>query len=248
MPSAPPSSKSCSAQPLLANSGVSVRDPAKAAELAERGIRVRRGDFADHASLSVAFESAGRVVVTSVDSLGPQPSRGIRPPIRLQRPLASVRSITRRTKRPGDSPFAAAPEHWKTETGAAIGVPCASLRNGFYGDTVGHHVHGASETSELALPEDGPVPWTARKDLAAGAAVLVAAGIAGNDGPVFDGPTPPLTATEAITIARMMSKVTAEKIRRNIIDDQDWVQRMTGSGTPRTSRRLLLRISGSPSR
>jgi uncharacterized protein YbjT (DUF2867 family) len=104
-------------------------------------------------------------------------------------------------------------------------------------------VHGAAETGELALPEDGPVSWTAREDLAAGAAALLAAGIAGNDGPVFDGPTPPLTAAEAVTfddIAETISALTGKTIRRTVIDDDEWVQNMTASGTPEPAARLML--------
>lgn len=126
---------------------------------------------------------------------------------------------------------------------AEIGVSWTSLRNGFYAHTVGHLVHGAAEAGELALPKDGPVSWTAREDLAAGAATLLAAGIAGNNGPRFDGPTPPLTAAEAGTfddIAETLSSITGKAIRRTVIDDEDWVRRMTDSGTPEPAARLLL--------
>ncbi|XXU42440.1 NAD(P)H-binding protein [Sorangium sp. So ce1014] len=45
--------------------GVSVRDPRKAEDLASRGVRVRRGDFDDAASLRDAFEGASRVLIVS---------------------------------------------------------------------------------------------------------------------------------------------------------------------------------------
>jgi len=45
--------------------GISVRDPSKAADLEARGIRVRRGDFADPASLANAFEGASQVLMIS---------------------------------------------------------------------------------------------------------------------------------------------------------------------------------------
>jgi uncharacterized protein YbjT (DUF2867 family) len=51
--------------------GVSVRDPQQAKPLAERGVRVRRGDFADPASLAHAFqgELIGRAPQTVRDVL-----------------------------------------------------------------------------------------------------------------------------------------------------------------------------------
>ena len=45
--------------------GVSVRDPGKATDLAARGVRVRRGDFDDPASLADAFELATQVLIVS---------------------------------------------------------------------------------------------------------------------------------------------------------------------------------------
>ncbi|MGW4573787.1 NmrA family NAD(P)-binding protein, partial [Streptomyces tendae] len=52
--------------------GVSVRDPGspRARTFADRGVRVRRGDFADAGSLAHAFEGASQVLVVSVDKLG----------------------------------------------------------------------------------------------------------------------------------------------------------------------------------
>ncbi|OBI94166.1 NmrA family NAD(P)-binding protein [Mycobacterium sp. 1245805.9] len=224
---------------------VSVRDPQKAAELAERGVRVRRGDFGDPASLAAAFEGADRVLVTSVNSLGEEAVAQHTAAARAAAEAGAGRIFyTAHQNTALDSPFAAAPDHAATEERLAqIGAPWTSLRNGFYAHTVGHPVHGAAEAGELALPEDGPVSWTAREDLAAGAATLVAAGFAGNDGPCFDGPTPPLTAAEAVTfddVAEMMSAITGKTIRRVTIDDEDWVQRMIGSGTPEPAARLLL--------
>src|SRR6185295_7593766 len=50
--------------------GVSVRDPAKAAGLAGRGVRVRYGDFDDAGSLTHAFEGAEQVLLVSAATTG----------------------------------------------------------------------------------------------------------------------------------------------------------------------------------
>jgi len=50
--------------------GASVRDPEKARDLAERGVRVRRGDYAEPSSLAASFEGASRVLVVSANTLG----------------------------------------------------------------------------------------------------------------------------------------------------------------------------------
>ena len=51
--------------------GVSVRDPAAAAGLAARGVRVRRGRLRRAATLDAAFEGATQVLVVSANTLGP---------------------------------------------------------------------------------------------------------------------------------------------------------------------------------
>lgn len=50
--------------------GVAVRDPEKAHDLQKRGVRVRRGDFDDAASLAGAFEGASQVLIVSIDRTG----------------------------------------------------------------------------------------------------------------------------------------------------------------------------------
>ena len=50
--------------------GVSVRDPGKARSLADRGVRVRRGNYDDPASLAEAFEGADQVLVVSASTHG----------------------------------------------------------------------------------------------------------------------------------------------------------------------------------
>ena len=52
---------------------VSVRDPAKAADLAARGVAVRKGDFDAPATLTTAFSGVTRLVLISTD--GPKAVR-----------------------------------------------------------------------------------------------------------------------------------------------------------------------------
>src|SRR5919112_3625373 len=50
--------------------GVSVRDPDRVTALADRGVTVRHGDFAEPATLAGAFAGAEQVLVVSVDAFG----------------------------------------------------------------------------------------------------------------------------------------------------------------------------------
>jgi NAD(P)H dehydrogenase (quinone) len=201
--------------------GVSVRDTAKAADLAARGVRVRPGDFADPASLARAFEGADRVLVVSGSTLGPD---GVDMHAAAARAAADA--------------VAFSVDHAHTEAALAeIGTPWTSLRNGFYAHTVGWLIAGATETGELLLPEDGPISWTAREDLALADAVLL------TDGPTFDGPTPALTAAEAVTfedVARTLSEVTGTTVRRTVIADDEWLARQTAAGMPDAAAQMML--------
>ncbi len=49
--------------------GASTRDPAKVADLAASGVRVRRGDFAEPDTLPHAFEGATQVLIVSSDAM-----------------------------------------------------------------------------------------------------------------------------------------------------------------------------------
>ncbi|GAA4401645.1 NmrA family NAD(P)-binding protein [Tsukamurella soli] len=223
--------------------GVSVRDPGRADALAARGVRVRRGDFADPATLADAFEGASSVLITSIDALGPD---AVAQHVAAARAAADAGAgrvfYTAHQNSLADSAFAAASDHAATEAGIAeIGIPWTSLRNGFYAHTVGLLTRGAAETGEIALPADGPVSWTAREDLAAGAAALLAADVTG--APTFDGPTPALTAAQAVTfddVAETVSTASGNTVRRIVIDDDDWVERMVGAGMPRAAVELML--------
>lgn len=219
--------------------GVSVREPGKAQGLAERGVRVRRGDFADPASLAEAFEGATQVLVVSMDQLGEAAVAGHVAAIEAARDAGAKRVLyTSHQAAAEDSLFAAAPDHAATERHlAAAGTPFTSLRNGFYAGTVPMLLGPALETGELVAPADGPVSWTARADLAEAAAVILA-----GEGR-FDGPTPPLTAPVALdleAVAGLLGELTGRAIRRVVVADDEWVASLANHGVPAEQAELLL--------
>jgi uncharacterized protein YbjT (DUF2867 family) len=186
--------------------GVCVRDPERARELAERGVRVRRGDFADAAGLEHAFEAASRVLIVSVDALGEEALRLHRTAIDMAGKAGAERIVY--TSHMGSNPaslFAPMPDHAATE--AALersGVRFTSLRNGFYATTALMLLSTALHTGELAVPQDGPVSWTSHGDLAEAAAIALTED-------VLDGVTPALTGAEAIDmtgLAALASELT----------------------------------------
>ena len=176
---------------------IGVRDPAKAAGLAGRGVQVRRGDFAEPASLTTAFADADQVLLISVDKLGEEALRLHRNAIVAARD-ACVRRVlyTSHMGARHGSPFAPADQHARTEADlAASGLAFTALRHGFYAESCLQMIGDDLKAGELRVPEDGPVSWTARADLAEADAII----LAGNGR--MDRITPPLTAAEAVTMA-----------------------------------------------
>ncbi|MEU2621794.1 NAD(P)H-binding protein [Streptomyces sp. NPDC007157] len=221
--------------------GVSVRDPHKARSLADRGVRVRQGSFTEPAGLAHAFEGASQVLIVSVDRMGEETVRQHRTAVD-----AAVAAGARRvvyTAQMGASPtsrFQACRDHAATEQAlAASGVAWTSLRNGFHAASGLDFLAQGLESGEVALPADGPVCWTAHADLAEAAAVILA------DEGRFEGPTPPLTAPEALTftdLAAVAAELTGRAITRTTAPDDVFRAHLVAGGVPAETAGQLLSI------
>src|SRR3984957_5165071 len=186
--------------------GVSVRDTAKAQHFADRGVRVRRGSYADRAALLDSFEGADQVLLVSSNDPGADGVSLLRVGIEAAAAAGASRILYTSHQHTGlDSPFFPARHHAGTEALlAGSGVAWTSLRNGFSAHSLDWLLGPWRETGVIATPADGPVSWTERADEAEAAAVILA-------GPRhFDGPVT-LTAGTAVTfgeIAGIASEVT----------------------------------------
>ncbi|GAA2603684.1 NAD(P)H-binding protein [Paractinoplanes durhamensis] len=209
--------------------GVSVRDPGKAADLAARGVRVRAGDFTDPASLAAVFEGADQALIISASIPGFDAAVAAnRAAVDAAREAGARRILY--TSHQGASPeseFGPMRVHAATEDYLAeTGVPFTALRNGFYVSTLGFYLTPALESGTLALPEDGPVSWTAHPDLAAAAAAALT-----SEG-LLDGVTAPLTApatADFAEVASILSEVTGRPVTRVVLGDEEW---KAASGLP----------------
>ncbi len=219
--------------------GVSVRDPEKARASAERGVRVRQGDFGDTASLHHAFEGAAQVLIVSVDSVGEAAVNHHRNAIEAAGTAGARRILY--TSHMASSPaslFAptldhAAAEALLTTSGRAF----TSLRNGFYMESALMIMGDALKTGRLVAPEDGPVSWTATADLADAAALTLM------DEGLFQGMTPPLTASEALDfagIAAIASELVERPIVRITVTDKEYVAGLIAHGVPEMWADLFL--------
>ena len=137
---------------------MSVRDPGKATALAGRGVRVRRGDYDDAASLAHAFEGAEQLLLVSAATTGEPALRQLATAIDAAR-AAGVRRIVY-TSHMGANPasaFAPMPDHAATEAMLPdSGLAFTALRNGFYTSSGRMLLGRALETGEVAAPAGRP--------------------------------------------------------------------------------------------
>ncbi len=212
--------------------GVSVRDVGKAADLAALGVRVRKGDFAEPATLAHAFEGASQVLLVSSNgsATGQDTRAQHRAAIDAARAAGAERILyTSHMAVSATSAFGPMHDHAATEVMlASCGTAWTSLRNGFYASSAMMLMEDAFRTGRLEAPIDGKVSWTTHADLAEAAALILA-----NGG--FDGPTPPLTAPDALDLAdlaRFASELLGRPIERVVTSDDALRQKMLARGLP----------------
>ena len=214
----------------------SVRDAAKAAVLAEKGVQVRAGDFAKPDELAKAFKGASQVLVVSVDRLGEPGRRLHRTAIKAARAAGARRVLY--TSHMGARADSVLNDHCAAEAVLAeAGAPFSSLRHGFYAESAFYLIGRGFEAGEIRAPEDGPVSWTARADLAEADAVVLA-----EEGRL-DGVSPPLTAPEAFSmadLAAIASELTGREVRRVVVSDEDWRDAKVAEGAPAPMADALL--------
>ena len=211
--------------------GVSVRDPEKARDLKQLGIRVCKGDFADPDSLTDAFDGAEQVLIVSVNKFGEEAVRQHGNAIQAAKNAGVKRVLY--TSHQGANPasfFVPGRDHAATEALLeSSGVPYVSLRNGFYAESALFQLGGIKQTGKISLPEDGPVSWTARADLAeAAVAVLTQTGL-------FDGISPPLTGLQTLDfadIAKIASEILGRDIAREEVSDEEYRRVLISHGLP----------------
>jgi NAD(P)H dehydrogenase (quinone) len=210
---------------------ISVRNPEKAQDFKRLGMRVCKGDFADSAGLAEAFEGAEQVLIVSVNKFGEEAVRQHHHAIQAAKDAGAKRILY--TSHQGanlSSAFAPGRDHAATEALLqSSGVPYVSLRNGFYAESALFQLSGLRETGQIALPEDGPVSWTARADLAeAAVAALTEPGL-------FDGISPPLTNSQPLDfadIARIASAILGRTIVRKRTSDEEYRMGLISHGLP----------------
>lgn len=221
--------------------GVSVRDMRLVSNIKARGVRVRQGDFSDAASLRHAWAGARRLLLISSNAAatGGDPLEQHATAIRVAKEIGVERIFyTSQISSSANSLFPPGRDHAATEHMLSeSGVAWTAMRHGFYAESVLMMNRRGFDAGRLEGPEDGKVAWVTHDDLAAADAAL----LAGSE--VIDGPTPPLTGSEALDladIADMTGKLLRKLISREIISEVDMEAGARSAGVPEGSIAIML--------
>jgi NAD(P)H dehydrogenase (quinone) len=159
-----------------ANIIAAVRNPAKAAGLAAKGVQVRQADYNDGASLDVAFKGATKILLISSSEVGQRAQQHQNVIDAAKRAGVSLLAYTS-VLRADTSPLGLAAEHVITEAAIrASGLPYTFLRNGWYLENHTEHLAPVLEHGVvLGAAQNGRFSSAARADYAAAAAAVLVA-------------------------------------------------------------------------
>ncbi len=151
-----------------------VRNPDAAADLAARGVELRKADYEDAEALKAALSGVDRLVLISGSEVGrrlPQHRNIIEAAKSAGVKLVAYTSLLRADS----SPLPLAPEHKETEALLkSSGLPHVLLRNGWYTE---NYTQGAGPAVEhgavVGSARDGRIASATRADFAAAAAVVI---------------------------------------------------------------------------
>jgi NAD(P)H dehydrogenase (quinone) len=210
------------------------RNTEKLAELAARGVTVRRADYTDPASLAEAFAGADRLLLVSGSEVGQrtaQHANAIAAAKAAGVGLIAYTSILRADT----STMLLAQEHLATERElAASGVPFVLLRNGWYLENYTEQletflVHGIAGSAGT-----GRVSAATRRDYAEAAAAVLTED--GHAGAVYELGGEAFTLAE---LARALSASTGAEVTYADLPLAAYEQVLVGAGVPSMMAHIL---------
>lgn len=217
---------------------VSVRDPARAGELVERGVQVRHGDFDDPATLPEAFAGAEKVLIVSTDRLLADRVTQHRNAVDAARD-AGVRHVFYTSAPHAELSARRSPvEHLATERRVReSGMAYTFLRNNKYIENYCRRLPERVETGGIRYSSgSGRVALAAITDYAEAAAVVMTG--SGHEGATYE-----LCGDRAVSVADFaaaVSEVTGRAFRHEDISDDELLADHLALGYPEALARTLV--------
>ncbi|BCJ46044.1 NAD(P)-dependent oxidoreductase [Actinoplanes ianthinogenes] len=212
------------------------RDVARIKDLADRGIDVRRADFADAASLSEAFEGAGKLLLISTTDVGRRVANHRRAMDAAMAAGASLIAYTSMLHADTATSILGVAHHATEQDLRHRGVPSVMLRNGWYLENYIDQLPQVSLGGIMAgATGSGRISAATRADYADAAAVVLTG--EGHAGQVYE-----LGGDEAFTLGELaatISAVTGEQITHADLSASDFTQALVDAGLPAELAHIL---------
>nr|WP_221380708.1 NmrA family NAD(P)-binding protein [Actinoplanes polyasparticus] len=212
------------------------RDLSKIKDLADRGIVVRRADFAQPDSLPAAFEGVEKLLListTDVDERVANHRRAIDAAVAAGASLVAYTSMLHADT----ATSILGVTHYATEQDLRDRVPSVMLRNGWYLENYTAQLPQVLRSGALAgATGQGRISAATRADYAAAAAAVLTTD--GHAGQAYE-----LGGDEAFTLAELaatMSAVTGKQIANIDLPADKFTQAFTDAGLPAALARVLV--------
>jgi len=217
------------------------RTPEKLADLASRGVTVRKADFDDAASLPHAFAGADRLLLISSDAVEKPGRRIAQHRAAVQAAIeAGVKHViyTSLTHPEPGSPVTFAGDHYGTEQAlAASPLGWTILRNNVYTDFLMRALPQAAATGKLvAAAGQGGAGYVTREDCARAAAAALSS--TGLDRKILD-ITGPAVVTH-VELAKMASDLTGRPVTYVPIEPEELRKSLTTAGVPEVFANIVV--------
>lgn len=215
-----------------------VRDPAKAADLAERGVVVRSGDYNHPDTLTAALAGVDTLLLVSGTEFGQRQAQHIAV-INAAKAAGVHRIAYTSLLRADTSTSVLAAEHVGTEQALKdSGLTYTILRNGWYFEnytaSVGQFLQYGGISSSAGLT---PFNAAARADYAAAAAAVLTED--GHDNAVYELGGTSMTMAD---LASAVSEVSGRQIAYHVVSDDEYRAMLLGAGLTAPFADLLVDI------
>lgn len=204
-----------------------VRDTAKAADLAAKGVRVVAGDYNKPEGLGQAFKGTDRLLIISGNEFGQRVEQYER--LIAAAKAAGVKFIAYTSIINGDgNPMYLGADHKVAERLiAASGIPHAFLRNSWYNENYTTSIQGgAAHGAFIGASGSGRISAAARRDYAEAAAVVIAGAKTGT----FE-----LGGSESFTLADLAGLIgtaTGKTVGYHDLPPAEYAAQLKGYGVP----------------
>lgn len=214
---------------LAAQLAVSVRNPARAGSVQERGVDVRRGDFDDSASLARAFSGIDRLLIVSTDGDNATRIRQHQTAVRAAQQAGVGWIGYTSIANASHNSLSLAEVHRATEEAIrATGIPYAFLRNNWYLENeLGFVQAGLAGAPVRTSAGQGKVGWALRGDYAQAAAAVLAG--SGHENVIYELSGPLATYAD---FGAALGQVLGHPVPVQLVDDAAYGESLTAAGLP----------------